>query len=60
MVTPRFWFLEMCLAWRKAPSEIEALPREDQRELWAHWKWRNERRRMLEERAEMERKARAR
>lgn len=56
LVTGRFLFLEMCLAWGKAPSEVEGMTPEDRGEMWAFWKWRGERQRLLQEKAEMQQK----
>jgi hypothetical protein len=50
----------MCLAWGKAPSEMDALPKEDRMEIWMHFQWRQERERLLREKSEMQQRQYAR
>lgn len=56
LVTGRFLFMEMCLAWGKSPREMEALSSDERTEMWLHFTWRQERERLLREKAEMQQK----
>lgn len=48
------------MAWHIPPHVMErAVPLHTRKELWVHWKWRNERHRLLQEMQEAEMKAKA-
>jgi diadenosine tetraphosphate (Ap4A) HIT family hydrolase len=51
--------MEMLLAWGCPPSHFKALPKEDRDVMWVHWKWRNERQRIMQKVEEMKQKAAA-
>jgi hypothetical protein len=51
--------MEMCLAWHWPPHIVESWPMDVRHRMLAHFRWRNERRRMARQQQEFEARAAA-